>query len=194
MSWLYRVILLFQHTAARSPWNFLKDILLVSCVGCYTVSFFSSALGLTEVWVIRGLFSSLHSPVAFAAAFYQIHDLAEGKEHFVEEMVMRVFWELEIKDFFFLKAHFNSWQFCGGKELEYLQRCEMSVQPLKSCIKAFRSVSLQKQTCQARRSWKECYLWRKTSFKMQTLAQLSNVLFVEGKARYLLAFKQESDG
>lgn len=29
---------------------------------------------------------------------------------------------------------------------------------------------------------------------MQTLAQLSNVLFVEGKARYLLAFKQESDG
>jgi len=54
--------------------------------------------------VIRGLFSSLHLPVAFVAAFYQIHDLAEGKERFVEEMIMRIFWELKrSRIFFFLK-------------------------------------------------------------------------------------------
>lgn len=160
MSWLYRVILLFQHAAARSPWNFLKDILLVSCVGCYTVSFFSSALGLTEVWVIRGLFSSLHSPVAFAAAFYQIHDLAEGKEHFVEEMVMRVFWELEIKDFFFFKSTFQLltilwgkgtwipakvWNVCAAFEELYksLQKCISSKtdMPSKKELKGMLSVT-----------------------------------------------------
>lgn len=194
MNWLYGVLLLIQHTAARSPWDFLKDILLISCVGCYTVSF-SGALGLTEVWVMRSIFSSLHSLVDFASAFYQIHDLTEGKEQF-EEMIMRVFWEFKRSWIvvFFLKAYFNSWQICGRRELEYLQKCEMSVQPFRSCTKAFRSVSLQKQTCQARKSWKEYYLWLKTSFKMQTSAQLSNAVFIKGKAAYLLAFKQESHG
>lgn len=61
MNWLYRMLLLIQSAAMRSPWNFLKDVFLIFCTGCKPIPFCSRAPGLAEGQVMRGPFFSFSS-------------------------------------------------------------------------------------------------------------------------------------